>query len=160
MINAYLLGILGAVLVITIIDLIMPNGNITKYIKSISAIFLVATICSPIVDIAQNGINLDELFGNSNYQVDVNFLYNSQLKEASILGDNLEKMLSDLGYSDVEIIVNIQPNSNTMQINTIFADFSKTVLSQNTEHIINYTAVKELIASYTGIEEDKILIDE
>lgn len=160
MINSYLLGILGAVLVITIIDLILPNGNISKYIKSIGAIFLVATICSPIVGIMKNGIDLNSIFGNSQYSIDDNYLYNSQLKEAELLSTNLEKLLNDYGYSDVEIIINIEPNNSTIKISTIFADFSKTVLSKNEKHIINYTAVKELIANYTGIEEDKILIDE
>ena len=146
-------------LIITIIDLILPSGNIAKYIKSIGAIFLVATICAPIIGIIKNGVDLNNLF-DTGYYLDDNYLYNSQLKEASILGENLENMLDELGYSNVEIIVNIEPNNTTMKISTIFADFSKIVLSKNPQHIINYTAVKELIAEYTGIEEDKILIDE
>jgi len=159
MISSYLLSILGAVLIITIIDLILPNGNIAKYIKSIGAVFLVATICAPIINVVKNGINLDAVFNQNTYEINENYIYNSQLKEAEYLANQLEIMLDTNGYPNVEIVVNIEPNNSTMKISTIFADFSKTVLSNNGEHIIKYTAVKELIAKYTGLEEEKILID-
>ena len=159
MFSSYLLSILGAVLVLTIIDIILPDSNISKYIKSIGAVFLVATICSPIVSIAKNGINLDALFQDTQYQLNDSCLYQSHMLEANYLADSVEHMLDTQGYHDIEVTIQVLPNTATMEISTIFADFGESVLSQNDAHIINYTEVKELIAKYIGIEEDKIFLN-
>ena len=46
----YILSILGIVIAGIIIDIIVPSGNINKYIKSIYAIFVVAVILSPLIN--------------------------------------------------------------------------------------------------------------
>lgn len=159
MFGAYLLSILGTVIILAIIDIILPNSNISKYIKSFGALFLVASICSHIIDIAKNNFHLDDLIQTSGYQLDDNYIYNTQLQEAEYLSIRLESMLSSRGYPYANVSINILPNQSSMTISTILVDFSETVILSNDQHIINYTAVKEMIAEYIGIEEEKIFID-
>jgi len=158
-ISIYLLSIVGMVVILLIIDLILPSGQTSKYIKSISAIFLVLVICTPIVKILQGNIDFSSIFSSVSYELDENYLYNVQLKEAETLQENTEKMLDEAGYNNVEVVVNILTNQLTMKISSIFADLSKTVLTNNSTHINNYTAVQVLIANYCGVEEDKIIVD-
>jgi len=158
-ISIYLLSIVGMVVILLIIDLILPSGQTSKYIKSISAIFLVLVICTPIVKILQGNIDFSSIFSSVGYELDENYLYNVQLKEAETLQENIEKMLDEAGYNNVEVVVNILTNQLSMKISSIFADLSKTVLTNNSTHINNYTAVQMLIANYCGVEEDKIIVD-
>lgn len=158
-ISLYLLAITGAVVLLVVIDLVLPDSQISKYIKSISAIFLVVVICTPVVKLLQGQISFQDIWNYDDYVLDQNYLYNTQLKEAEDMASNLEVLLDNEGYKNIDIIVNIYPNQTTMKINTIFADLSKLVLSGNSEHINKYTAIKELIIKYTGVEEDKIIID-
>ena len=46
--TGYILSILGIIVIGILIDIIVPNGAINKYIKSIYSIFVVAVLINPI----------------------------------------------------------------------------------------------------------------
>lgn len=48
-INSWAKGIIVAVIISTIVEMIIPNGNIKKYIKTVIGVYMVFTIISPIV---------------------------------------------------------------------------------------------------------------
>ena len=48
--TAYILSVLGIVIAGVIIDVIIPAGSISVYIKSIYSIFVVAVIISPVIN--------------------------------------------------------------------------------------------------------------
>ena len=48
--NSWLQGIIVAVVIATIIDMIMPNGNSRKYVKVVLGIYVVFNIIAPIVN--------------------------------------------------------------------------------------------------------------
>ena len=50
----YILSILGVILIGCLIDIILPSGKMNNYIKSMFAIFVLATIISPITKIIKN----------------------------------------------------------------------------------------------------------
>ena len=55
--------IIVAVIIATLIEMILPNGNNKKYVKAVIGVYILFTIISPIF---KNGMNLD--FEESNYE--------------------------------------------------------------------------------------------
>ena len=55
--------IIVAVIIATIIEMILPNGNNKKYVKAVIGVYILFTIISPIF---KNGMNLD--FEKSDYE--------------------------------------------------------------------------------------------
>ena len=49
--NAWSKGIVGAVIIATLMEMVIPNNNSKKYIKILLGIFIVYTIISPIMEI-------------------------------------------------------------------------------------------------------------
>ncbi|MDO5557344.1 MAG: stage III sporulation protein AF [Clostridia bacterium] len=64
--NEWMQGIIMAVIIATIIQMILPNGNNKKYIEMVIGIYILFTIISPIISkVSKKDFDLDEGIKNS-----------------------------------------------------------------------------------------------
>lgn len=71
-INTWAQGIIIAVIIATIIEMLLPNSSSSKYIKVVIGIFILFTIISPIVNKFSNNIISDEIDFDSYVQTSTN----------------------------------------------------------------------------------------
>ena len=57
-IGAWLLSIIGIIIIGNLIELILPDSNISKYVKSIYSFIVVFVIINPIIGLFNNTIDL------------------------------------------------------------------------------------------------------
>ena len=157
-ISMYLLSIVGVVFLIVIVDLILPDSKISKYIKSIAAVFVVAVIASPIINLVNSNWDWKSLFVNSEYQVDENVLNNINQQNIEVLEKELVEYLETHSIKGVEIMISASFTNNEPKINYIYVNLCDLVINENLEHIDYYTKIKELITQQINIEGDKIII--
>lgn len=157
-INMYLLSIVGVVFLIVIVDLILLDSKISKYIKSIAAVFVVAVIASPIINLVNSNWDWKSLFVNSEYQVDENVLNNINQQNIEVLEKELVEYLETQDIKGVEIMISASFTDNEPKINYIYVNLCDLVINENLEHIDYYTKIKELITQQINIEEEKIII--
>lgn len=157
-ISAYLLSIVGVVILLVIIDLILPDSKISKYIKSIAAVFVVAVIASPIVKLVNSNWDWHSLFVGSEYQIDENILNNINQQNIEVLEDEITNYLTEQGFEGVEVMVSANFTENELKISYIYVNLCDLVINENLEHIDYYTKIKELITQQINIEGDKIII--
>lgn len=157
-ISMYLLSIVGVVFLIVIVDLILPDSKISKYIKSIAAVFVVAVIASPIINLVNSNWDWKSLFVNSEYQVDENVLNNINQQNIEVLEKELVEYLETQRIKGVEIMISASFTNNEPKINYIYVNLCDLVINENLEHIDYYTKIKELITQQINIEEEKIII--
>ncbi len=110
-ISSWVQGIIVAVVIATIIEMLLPNGNSSKYIKIVIGVYIIFNIISPIIN-KFTGDKLDfssvidinkykeEL---STYEVDIKNLEknnNSTIKEVYILNlkKDMKSKIEDKGY--------------------------------------------------------------
>lgn len=157
-ISAYLLSIVGVVILLVIIDLILPDSKISKYIKSIAAVFVVAVIASPIVKLVNSNWDWHSLFVGSEYQIDENILNNINQQNIEVLEDEITNYLTEQGFEGVEVMISANFIENELKISYIYVNLCDLVINENLEHIDYYTKIKELITQQINIEGDKIII--
>lgn len=157
-ISAYLLSIVGVVILLVIIDLILPDSKISKYIKSIAAVFVVAVIASPIVKLVNSNWDWHSLFVGGEYQIDENILNNINQQNIEVLEDEITNYLTEQGFEGVEVMVSANFTENELKISYIYVNLCDLVINENLEHIDYYTKIKELITQQINIEGDKIII--
>ena len=157
-ISAYLLSIVGVVILLVIIDLILPDSKISKYIKSIAAVFVVAVIASPIIKLVNSNWDWHSLFVGSEYQIDENILNNINQQNIEVLEDEITNYLTGQGFEGVEVMVSVNFIENELKISYIYVNLCDLVINENLEHIDYYTKIKELITQQINIEGDKIII--
>ena len=120
-ISSWVQGIIVAVSIATVLEMILPNGNSKKYIKIVIGIFIVYNIISPVINkISGKEVSLDEVIDlekyiqtASAYEFNTSKLENnnnSNIKEVYILNlkKDMKAKIEDKGYFVNSIQINIK----------------------------------------------------
>ena len=102
-------GIIVAVIITTIIELILPEGNHKKYIKMVIGVYILFTIVSPIItkitnqDFEFDESKYEEFFKNSTYEVSSQSLEeenDNQIKDLYLnnIKSDVKQKLKEQGY--------------------------------------------------------------
>ncbi len=121
--------IIIAVIIGTLIEMILPNGNNKKYIKTIIGIYILYTIISPVIKLAGGEIKLDysdyEKYFNSSDNIEygesisVNDTYKAELEK------KLKKDVEDLGYSVYKSEIEFNLEDGVIEKATLILDKEK-----------------------------------
>lgn len=141
-------GIIVSVIIATIIEMILPEGNNSKYIKTVIGVFVLFTIVSPIANKItgkNNNINLnsyvetsaDETIATS-ANIDNNKLIRQMYEEN--LKIDIKTKISQKGYVvgdlDVEILDNDEYTLNSINLRIIGNSQNKNNNNQTTTTIV------------------------
>ena len=137
-------GIIVAVVIATLIELILPNGSSKKYVKVIIGIYILFTIISPvIVKLKGSNLNMDEKLDTQKYEEKIsksdNKIYaeleanNSRtIKDIYIssLTEDIKSKLKAKGYQVISTNIKIEDNEN-YTIESISLNLSKEENEEN-----------------------------
>lgn len=182
-INNWLEGIVIAVVVSVIIEMIIPEGKNKKYIKTIIGVYIMFVIVSPIVSNIGN-LNAEELLKatSEEYAMEIetiNFNKEMQLAYEGKLKENIEAELNNIGYSieefsaDYEVTENEFGNINNLNIHVkkvndnsvkIVKEVKINLNQENTNQKNSITQeeiekIKTILSENCGISIDKIKIN-
>lgn len=127
-INTWAQGIIIAVIIATIIEMLLPNSSSSKYIKVVIGIFILFTIISPIINKFSNNSISDEIDFDSYVQTSTNetvvtsMNINNDESIRKMYEENLKidikTKITQKGYSVGDINLEIL-NDNTYTLNKI-----------------------------------------
>ncbi len=139
-INSWAQGIIIAVIISTIIEMILPDGNIKKYIRTVIGTYIVFVIVSPIVTkITGKEINLKqyELPNTETYEV-ATIDTNAYIETTYIskIEEEIKKDLEENGYNVKSISIEIEKSdANYGNINKINLSLQKQETNSTIEPI-------------------------
>lgn len=151
----YLLNILGIVVIGVLIEIITPNGKMSKYIKSIFSIFVVFVLISPLATLSVN-VNISKYFDISTYQLDGSLLSNINERKISALENDIENELADEQISNANVEINYELTNNEIIIQNVQIDLRNAILISKFEHIDKYAFINEIVLKYVDVEERNI----
>ena len=154
----YILSILGIVVAGMLIDIILPKGNINKYIKGIYSIFVVAVLVNPLLKVLSKTKNLT--INYKEYSADIKLLNYIYEKRCEKLEEEIEIIFSDQGYTNIKIYLEFSIENDELIYNSCKVDLKKLVISQDKQHINKYEFIKETIKELTNLTDERIIIDE
>lgn len=136
-ITSWVQGIIVAVIIGSIIEMLLPNGNSKKYIKVVIGVYIVFNIVSPIITkFTGRELKLDSIIDInkyedklSSYEVDTKSLENtnnSNIKEVYILKlkKDIKAKVEDKGYIVNSIQIEIE-NTDEYKVKKIYMILSK-----------------------------------
>ena len=156
-VSIYLLSIVGVVFLLVVVELVLPDSKISKYIKSIFSIFIVVVIITPIVKLVKNDWDWNSIFTNSQYEINQDFLNDIQNQQIMTFERELQNFI-DKEHKGAKVSISANFEGEEMKINYIFVDLSDLVIFENEQHINYYTAVKELVRSQVNIDEERVVV--
>lgn len=156
--KGYVLSILGIALCGVLIDVIMPSGSTSKYIKSIFSIFVVAVILNPVIDFFAKTKNLEINYNSIEVnQKLINYITNQKVEQTkkSIILD-----LCNQGISNVDITLNFALENNQIVYNSCFVNIKNIVYNQADKHISKYELITDVVKQHTNLNDEVIIFDE
>ena len=156
--SGYILSILGIVVIGVVVDVIIPTGTISKFIKSIYGIFVVLIIVSPIINIFKNLSNYE--FTYNDYEISENlFTYISNLK-VNAMQEEIIKRIEEEGLVGAEVSLKFSIENDNFQINSCVINTKNMTSSSNSVHINRYEIITEIVKEITNLNSEVILFDE
>ena len=159
-INNWVKGIIIAVIISTIIEMILPNGTIKKYVRTVIGAYIIFVIVSPIITkITGNEISLDsfKLPEAEKYKQIETIDTNAYIESTYInkMENDIMEKLQEKGYKVEKIKLEIETEEkNYGNINNITLKISKeNILSSNIEPI-------EINISEEEVEKEQITDEE
>lgn len=102
-ISSYILTVAGVILISIVVELVMSEGALSKYIKSIFSFFVLAVIISPIPSlISDDGVK--GVFEFSDYEIQEGYIYTLNKSRLETMAKEEEVFLESEGYKDIQII--------------------------------------------------------
>lgn len=127
---AWLMTIVGVVCIGVLLDILIPDGEINKYIRGIFGIVVVLVIVAPIPKLVGNGFDMDKIFGGS-IAVDQSFvdgINNEKLKKS-------EKLIAaELNKKIPTVKVRIYTCVNSQDVDVVKVYLDKSKLSEQLEN--------------------------
>ncbi len=156
-------GIVIAVIIATIIEMILPNSTSKKYIKIIIGIFIVYTIISPVID-SFKGEDLNNYIKVENYiQSNSNALKTNEVSDnaqssikkiyAQNLQNDLKTKLKEKGYISNNINISIS-NDDKYNIERIDIKVDEKVTNSNQDEKQVKTIVDNIKAIKIKVKKD------
>ena len=154
--TAWILSILGVVVVGAVIDLVLPSGRMNKYIKSVFASVTVLIVLLPLPNLLHGGCDFHGFSLGGDLQLQEEYLdYASEIKKKALVDGLRAAMLSEgITLGEVEIEGNFRaaaPVIESVQIN-----FSQVVIDGQSAHINKYQLIAEKVSQYLAVARDVV----
>ena len=143
-------GIIVAVIIATIIEMILPNGSSKKYVKVVVGIYILFTIISPIITkFSSNNFNINNILDTKAYEeqmaksdedISKKIEENNNRTIKDIYQSNLESdikaKLKDKGYEVLNTYIQIRDDENyTIEFISLSLDKKETEESNQVRNI-------------------------
>ena len=146
-----------------IIELILPNGAMNKYIKSIFGFIIMLVILTPIPKLLNQNIDISSFFQSDIIKVDKDYLKQINFDKLCSIQNDIEQDISTYGYKNVKVYISSDIFDNSFTIKSVTIDLTKLVITENAEHT-NIVKIKQHITSiikqHLDIGEDEIYYEE
>ena len=159
--SSYILSVVGIVFLGVLVDLIMPDGEMNKFVKGAFALIAVFVIISPVQKLFKSNFDIGEVFYNEQaIQTDADFLEATTKQMKAELEMMLKVKLKDAGFDNVNVEISCEMSNNVLKIKKVEIDISKMVINTNMVHINKYTEIKNVATNFLNVEESDVVINE
>ena len=159
--KGYVLSVIGVVFLGVLVDVIMPDGEMNKYVKGMFSLIALCVLLSPVKKIFNKNYSFDSLvYDSSAIQIDYDFIESTNKQIKQQLERSLEAKLCDAGFDNTKVEILCDLSNNKLQIKKVVVDISKMVINANMAHINKYTEIKGVITKNLNVEESDVIINE
>ncbi len=162
-ISSWIISIAGIICLSVIIELILPNGQMNRYIKGIFSFIIILVIIMPIPKLLNLKIDLSNVFNTEDITLQEDYLYQLNLNKIMALKEETEEDITYTGYNNVTVSINADIFASNIEIKSISVDISHIGITEKAPHTnivdIRYDIVK-VVQNHIKIEEGKIYFDE
>lgn len=146
--SGWVLSVTAVICLTVLLDIIMPDGQMKKYVKGIVSIIVIFVIITPLASIAVGEFDLTK----GNITIDSDMLDSLESTSDRYRETQLEAMLSD---DDITADVKIENDNGKKKVEVIIQN---QVLSENEMNILKQK-VKDTVTDFLGIDSGSVSVE-
>lgn len=143
-ISSWLLGIAGIVILAVLAELILPEGQMNKYIRVIFSFAILLVIVSPLPSLLGSDFDFSKFFGTTDLQED--YLYQLNIDKLNALTEDLTNDIKECDLSGVQIYINANVFGETLEIFSIYVDLCDVEYGESFENKDISTAKESILS--------------
>lgn len=158
-VSSWILSIAGIVIISVIVELILPEGSINKYIRSIFSFLVVLVIIAPLPALVGKKFDYSQIISQEEFTLQEDYLFQLNVYKTEALQEDLVNVINEAGYENVEVSVSCNNYATSFVVDAIYVELSNLVIMDKAEHTNIIDIEKEilkLIVSYANVEERKV----
>jgi len=160
-ITSWILSIVGVVIIGVLVDIILPEGEMQKYIKAVFSVIVIVIMITPILQIDFNKIDFDKfLFNETSIELNQNYINNYIDKYKENVEEILKNSLKSNGFSNVDVEIYLNKSNTNFEINKVVLNIKNLVININSVHIDKYKEMKTIVVACLNIDENKVVFNE
>jgi len=129
-ISSYVLTIAGVIFISVIVELVMGEGTISKYIKSIFSFFIIGVIIAPLPSLFASD-SVSSIFDYSEYELQEGYICTLNESRLKTMEAEEEKLLSEEGYLNINIVFTAEDLAEAdLKIASVKINLSKIVIEE------------------------------
>ncbi|MCR4725657.1 MAG: stage III sporulation protein AF [Clostridia bacterium] len=147
--KGWILSVVGMVLTVTLAEIMLPEGQTSKYVKGVVSLMVVYVMILPIPKLLSLKFDANSFFNfsASSYEIDSGFIQIIKEDKQSALSDSLTSVFRDSGIASASATVLIQGEN----------EIDRVILSAKEEDVESAFAIT---LSYLNVKEDRVVIHE
>ena len=158
-IMGWVIGILAVVILGVVVDLLMGQTKMGKYVRSVFAAVTVLVIVLPLPSLFQNGCSIDGNFViESPIDLDENFLQFTSRVKLNHLARGVELQLAQHNINGARVTLDGTATVQEISVQRATVNLQNAVIEPQDPHINVIEWISRLVAQYLHIEQARVVI--
>ena len=160
-ISAWVLSIVGIIILSMLVDMILPDGKMSSFIKNIFGYLIIVVMLSPVFTFFTNkDFSFNDLFDSSRVEIQDDFIANVNRQFLDKAEKSIEVACEDQGIKFVEIGIQADIFENQITIKQISVNIKNVVIDPNFQHTNIKTSILQIIQDNMKIEKEVVVFYE
>lgn len=158
-VSAWILSIAGVVALSVIVELLLPEGSLNRYIRAIFSFIIVLVIIAPLPSLVGKNYSLSDIQIEENYSLQEDYLYQLNVYKTEALQESISLGIKNSGYDGVVVSISSEKDKSDFVIKAIFVELDNLVILDKAQHkdILDIEEeIFEIILSYAKVDRAEV----
>lgn len=110
--NAWIMSIVGVICLGILLEIVLPEGKTTKYIRGAFSLMVIFVIVAPLPSLLKKDWNFE--LGDNYFSIDQSYVDSIQMSYSARLQDEISKYLLSNGYN-AEVVVEMKEGESRIE---------------------------------------------
>ncbi len=133
-ISSWVLSIAGVISLSVVVELLLPEGTLNKYIRSIFSFIVVLVIIAPLPSLVGKQFSYSDLEIAQDYTLQEDYIYQLNVYKTEAVQQAISIDIANHGYEGVVVSVSSENKSAQFKIKAIYVELENLVILDKAEH--------------------------
>lgn len=157
--STWLLSIAGVISLSVIVELMLPEGQLNKYIRSIFSFIVMLVIIAPLPSLIGKNVTFPDISISEEYGIQEDYIFQLNIYKTEAIQSEISSDIREAGYENVTVSITSENYSSIFTIKAIYVELGKIVITDKSAHK-NILDIEEeilkIVLSHANVEKEVV----